>query len=244
MKAICKIIKALVSGYKFLLLLILLNSFVSMTDLKENNFGLELKVYSKGEGYNITLFNLNSKSYERIKNRTKIFLRQSNSSDWKKIPFGNSFTASEKGFYFLRLNFPQWDIFEELFMNREDIHSVTFGNLINSEEIKSFSKTFQNCSNLKEVHFGDSFKGSQLKTMSSMFKNCTELSKVYFGKEFKPLELEETKEMFEGCLSLCSLDLSQFSFKKVIKKEDLNIFGDMDCERMNFVLPSENITEL
>ena len=104
---------------------------------------------------------------------------------------------------------------KNMFYSCSNLEEVIFPTDGNSNNIESFSDMFAFASKIQSIDLS-SFNFKNTIDMGYMFNGCYNLKQIIFPKNDKAEKLEILSDMFANCKKLTSIDLSFFSFKKVI----------------------------
>ena len=101
--------------------------------------------------------------------------------------------------------------------------------------IEDYNHMFQGCTKLVEIDLSN-IDFSNAKNLKGLFHSCTSLRNVELIASSKTENLEDCSDMFLYCESLISIDLSNFSFKKVRKLSAMFLF----CNNLETVILPQN----
>ena len=98
-----------------------------------------------------------------------------------------------------------------MFFNIQNIISISFTSLFDSESVKSLNLMFYNCTKLTSADF-HYFNTKNVVNMTALFYGCYSLSSMKIDN-FNTENVQNMGDMFCDCLSLTSIDLSHFNTK-------------------------------
>ena len=101
----------------------------------------------------------------------------------------------------------------EMFYGVENLTSIIFTQLFNTENVTNMNFMFWGCKQLKSIDLSY-FKTDNIDNMSGMFQGCSELMSLNLSS-FNTQNVTSISSMFYGCSSLKSINISHFNTEEL-----------------------------